>query len=273
MAALGERFAPLGDLLQPRRYEPERPVRELPLATYEVRVPLVLDHGYNQRNEIKLEFHFEERLPPSELVTGALGPAATPEITGALPQLPYQIGLKLMTLAAKPVGIGEATRAGAVPRQMYDLDGPSARLTAESWAALSEYTLERHQFECEQAGATVHDGEPFDGIRARLQRWGDCLDESAEPWLTLRAAQESGLQRAVHLRPWGWRARAYRLIVATEALLRGPDAWPTWERANTIVALVPNSKAKRFRPGARRAVGHRRRRSAARAARPRVDRP
>jgi hypothetical protein len=203
MAQLGERFAPLGELLQPRRYEPKRAVRELPLATYVVAVALLLDHGSNHHNEIKLEFHFEQRLPPSELVTGALGPAATPEITGALSHLPYQIDFKLMTLAAEPVGIEEATRAGSVPRQIYDLDLLTAGVTGENWAALSEYTREGYQYECGQADLAAAADEPFDGIRARLACWGECLDEIAAPWLTIRAAQQSGLQRAVHLGPWG----------------------------------------------------------------------
>lgn len=248
MQRLSERFDALGEgLLQPRRYEPKRPVRELPLATCVVPVPLMLDHGFSSNNEIKLEFHFEEKLPAAELVTGALGPAATPEITAALPELPYQIGLKLMTLAAEPVGIEEATRAASVPRQMYDVDLLLASLAADRLRALSDYARERYRYECEQAGIAAGDGEPFDGTRTRLERWGDCLDETADPWLTIRAAQQSGLRRAVHLRPWGWRARAYRLIVAVEALRTGPDGWAAWKEATDLAALVPASKAKAFR--------------------------
>ncbi len=97
-------------------------MRALPLKTYVVPVPLLLSHGNSTNNEVKVEFHFERRLPPAETVTGTLGPAATPSITAALPELPYQVGIKLMTLASDPVGIDESTRAAAVPRQMYDLD-------------------------------------------------------------------------------------------------------------------------------------------------------
>jgi len=247
MERLGRRFAPLGELMQPRRYEPKKPVRELPLATYVIRVPLVLNHGDTVGNEVKIEFHFEQQLPDSELITGALGPAATPEITAALPELPYQIGIKLMTLAAEPVGIEEANRAAAVPRQMYDLDLLLAGLGADRWAALSDYSLERYAEECERCDADVSPGEPFNGVRARLERWGECLDEQAEPWLTIRAAQQSGLQAPVHLRPWGWRARAYRLILAVEALRLGPEGLEAWETAAELAALVPDRKAKAFR--------------------------
>ncbi|MGC9222169.1 MAG: nucleotidyl transferase AbiEii/AbiGii toxin family protein [Solirubrobacteraceae bacterium] len=243
----GERFAALGELMQPHRYEPKNPVRELPLATYVVPVPLLLDHGYSSNNEVKLEFHFEDKLPAAEIVTGTLGPAATPKITAALPELPYQIGLKLITLAAEPVGIEEPTRAASVPRQMYDVDLLLTSMTERRWTALSDYVRERYEHECALAGITVQDGEPFDGIRARLQRWGDCLDESTGPWLTIRAAQQSGLQRRVHLRPWGWRARAYRLILAIEALRIGADGGVAWQKASDLAELVPTSRAKAFR--------------------------
>ncbi len=133
MGHFGSRFTLLGELMQPRRYQPKNPVRDLPLATYVVPVPLRLDHGYSRKSEIKLEFHFERRLPASELIRGTLGPAATPEITAALPELPYQIAIKLMTLAEKPVGIEEATRAAAVPRQMYDVDLLLVGLGANRW--------------------------------------------------------------------------------------------------------------------------------------------
>jgi hypothetical protein len=247
MIRFGERFAGLGDLMQPRRYVPKRPVRELPLATYVVPVPLRLNHGSNSNNEVKLEFHFEAKLPAAELVTGALGPAATPEITAALPELPYQIGLKLMTLAAEPVGIQEATRAASVPRQMYDLDLLLSVLTADGWAALHDYVRERYAYECESAAVGVSDGEPFQGIRARLERWGACLDERAEPWVTIRAAQQSGLQPGVHLRPWGWRARAYRLILAVEALRASAGGWSAWQKASELAERVPLTRAKAFR--------------------------
>jgi hypothetical protein len=212
-----------------------------------VPVPLRLDHGYSRNNEIKLEFHFEQQLPDTELITGTLGPAATPEITAALPQLPYQIALKLMTLAANPVGIDETVRAASVPRQIYDVDLLLTGLSADQWTILNHYIRQRYEHECRLADVTVADGEPFNGIRTRLERWGNCLNENSEPWITIRAAQQTGLQHSVHLRPWGWRARAYRLIIATEALREGEDGWHDWESARTIAGLVPANKAKAFR--------------------------
>ncbi len=192
MDSLGQRFLALGGLMQPRPFEPKRPVRALPLKTYVVPVPLLLNHGHSTNNEVKVEFHFERRLPPAETVTGTLGPAATPSITAELPELPYQVGIKLMTLASDPVGIDESTRAAAVPRQMYDLDLLLAGLERRNWAALAEYTRERYAEECELWDTEVQADEPFTGIRTRLERWGDCLDETATRWHVIRAARTVG---------------------------------------------------------------------------------
>lgn len=255
MDSLGQRFLALGELMQPRPFEPKRPVRALPLKTYVVPVPLLLNHGNSTNNEVKIEFHFERRLPPAQTVTGTLGPAATPSITAALPELPYQVGIKLMTLASDPVGIDESTRAAAVPRQMYDLDLLLAGLEQHQWAALAEYTRERYAEECELWDTEVQADEPFTGIRTRLERWGDCLDESATRWHVIRAAQQSGLRRAVHLRSWGWRARAYRLIIVAEALRLGDDGWDVWKTAREAAAQVPVSSARSFRPALAQLAG------------------
>jgi hypothetical protein len=87
MDSLGQRFVALGELMQPRPFEPKRPVRVLPLKTYVVPVPMLLNHGHSTNNEVKVEFHFERRLPPAQTVTGTLGPAGPPSITAALPNL------------------------------------------------------------------------------------------------------------------------------------------------------------------------------------------
>ena len=226
MARLGERFVALGDLMQPVPYKPKKPVRELPLATYVIRVPLVLNHGKASGNDVKVEFHFEQSLPASELITGTLGPAATPEMTAALPQLPYQIAIKLMTLAAEPVGIEEAARAAAVPRQMYDLDTLLTGLEQAHWAVLSEYVRKRYDRECEHWQVQVRPGEPFDGTRARLERWAACLDESSEPWLTIRAVQQSGLRLPMHRRRRSYRATRRRCVPPSFCRLRKFETAP-----------------------------------------------
>jgi hypothetical protein len=65
MDALAVRFAALEEpLMRPTIYKPTGPVRPLPMVTYEVPVPLRLDHGKAQDNRVKMEFHFEQALPP-----------------------------------------------------------------------------------------------------------------------------------------------------------------------------------------------------------------
>lgn len=249
MQTFGERFAALPDgLMQPERYEPKRPVRELDMRTYVIPVPLLLDHGYATNNNVKVELHFERRLPPRDVVSGALGPAAAPTMTAALPELPYQIGLKLMTLAADPVGIDETTRAASVPRQLYDLDLLLTGLTAEQWPALVDYVVERYAEECAHWQVDVAAGEPHEGIRQRLEHWAACLDETRDPWRTIHVVQQSGLQRPVHRPPWGWRARACRLIVVTECLRRGPAGYEFWALAGEVAKRVPRAKARPWRP-------------------------
>jgi hypothetical protein len=61
-----------------------------------------------------------------------------------------------------------------------------AGLDADRWAALSAYSRERYAEECEWIDAEVSSGERFAGMRARLERRGDCPNEQAQPWLTIR---------------------------------------------------------------------------------------
>lgn len=249
MDALGTRFAALPEaLMKPAVYKPKKPVRELEMTTYEVAVPLRLNHGNARDNRIKVEFHFENALPPAQKVVGALGPAASPEMTAQLPALPYQVVIKLMTLAGKPVGIDEATRLAAVPRQLYDLDGLAAGLTASDWPALIEYCASRYAHECGVAGVPVSPGEPFDSMGERLLKWADCLDSSSEQWRTIQTVQSSQLRRPAHRTERGWRARAHRLFVFSECIRRDRGGWALWEQAGQAAALVPDRKAKAFRP-------------------------
>jgi len=54
------------------------------------------------------------------------------------------VALKLMTLAAPPVGIG-ADREAAIPRQIYDLDSLRQQVRRpEDWVALQDYAGRRY---------------------------------------------------------------------------------------------------------------------------------
>lgn len=248
MDAFAARFAGVPDLLEPTVYVPKGPVPELNMVAYTIDVPLRLSHGIaGSNNNVKVEFHFEVELPPSELLTRSLG-AARSELTAHLPQLPYQTVFKLMTLVADPIGIDESTRAAAIPRQLYDLDGLLASFTTgPQWEEMVDYAERRFAREAEYWDVTVVPGEPWDGIRARLDKWTDCVDENSEHWKTTRSVQQSQLRREVHTSGWGWRARLNRVALAAECLRRGPSGWQSWIQAAEVAALVPDTRSKGFK--------------------------
>lgn len=248
MEAFAARFAAVPGVLEPTVYVPKGPVPELDMVAYTIDVPLRLAHGTAaSNNNVKVEFHFESELPPSELLTGSLG-AAGSALTAHLPQLPYQTVFKLMTLAADPIGIDETTRAAAVPRQLYDLDGLLAGITTSSlWEEMVGYAERRFVREAAYWQVPVVAGEPWGGIRARLDAWKDCVDETGEHWRLIRGVQQSQLRRAVHTSAWGWRARLNRIAFAAECLRRGAAGWPLWVEAAELAALVPESKSRSFK--------------------------
>jgi hypothetical protein len=168
-------------------------------------------------------------------------------MTARLPKLPYQVVIKLMTLAADPVGIDEQRRRAAVPRQLYDLDGLTAALDAEDWPALHAYCASRYAYECDLLEINAAAGEPFAGITARLSRWAECLDPSSAQWRTISAVQSSQLQKPAWLPARGWRARAHRLEIFAKCVQVGPSGWETWQTARDSGALVPLQRAKAFR--------------------------
>jgi hypothetical protein len=246
MDAFAERFKALHPLFQPVIYEPEHPMAGVNMLTYVVPVALLLGHGKATNNNVKVEFHFEADLPPAETVSGNVGPTQRP-IRARVPELPYQFVLKLMTLAASPVGIDEERRSDAIPRQLYDLDILLASFTsAEQWEAMVAYCSARYARECANWTIGLAGGEPAAGIRARLARWASCSDSASESWRAIRAVQQSQLRREVHREPWGWRARCLRLATAVECI-QAQDGWAIWTQALETAALVPASKAKRFK--------------------------
>lgn len=246
MDAFAERFKALHPLFKPEVYEPQNPTSELNMITYLVPVALLLDHGMATNNTVKVEFHCESDLPPAETVSGNVGPTQR-TIRARMPELPYQFVLKLMTLAASPVGIDEERRGDAIPRQLYDLDILLASFVNSSqWEAMVAYCSTRYARECETWTIDVTAGEPTAGIRDRQQRWASCSDSSSERWRMIRAVQQSQLRQEVHRAPWGWRARCLRLALAVECI-DAEDGWVIWQQALATAALVPASKASRFK--------------------------
>jgi hypothetical protein len=108
------------------------------------------------------------------------------------------------------------------------------------------YCSARYARECETWTIDVTAGEPTAGIRDRLQLWASCNDSSSERWRTIRAVQQSQLRQQVHREPWGLRARCLRLALAVECI-DAEDGCAIWQQALAAAALVPTSKARRFK--------------------------
>lgn len=246
MDAFAERFAALHPLFLPRVHKPRNSIEGLNLITYLIPVALRLDHGFASNNTIKIEFHFDPDLPPAEMLHGHIGPTQHPMVA-RVPELPYQFVLKLMTLAAPPVGIDEARRRDAVPRQLYDLDSLLAEFDSEAqWSAMVDYCRTRYARECASWGIEGVAGEPLASICERLTEWADCTDSSSLRWSTIRAVQQSQLRREAHRQGWGWRGRCLRLAMAVQCIGHH-NGWATWQEALATAAIVPAVKAGGFK--------------------------
>lgn len=143
MDALSKRFEPLHPLFQPVVHVPKKKEKDLDLLTYLVPIPLLYNHGNAPSPTLKLEFHFDAKLPPDEEILGSLG-GVEPQFHARVPRLPYQVALKLLTLPRPPVGVPATRDEDAIPRQLYDLDHLSASLSEDDWTLLVEYFAERY---------------------------------------------------------------------------------------------------------------------------------
>lgn len=237
--ALAHRFSGMPDgLLQPQRIPKPEAAEELPLLAYRVDVPKLFDPNPSiDALTVKLEFHLDDELPPSDTVTVAHGVVGQ-SLTAQIPQLPYQVALKLLTLVEPPVGI-DADREPAIARQIYDIDVLLATmLQPADWDVLSAYALHRYAKEIAQRSLPPAHGQPWSGARLRLQAWSACIDRDTRFWRDINAMQSSQLARSSQRTPEEWAARCHRLIVATCCL---QDAKPhePWQRALSIEARIP----------------------------------
>jgi hypothetical protein len=237
--ALAARFAGLPDgLLQPNRIAKPEGAEELPLLAYRVAVPKLFDpNPAIDALSVKLEFHLDDDLPPSENITvahGIVGQALRADI----PLLPHQVALKLMTLLDPPIGI-DAAREAAVARQIYDIDMLLAAVVqADEWDVLREYTAHRYAKETGQRGQMPIAGEPWAGVRARLQTWATCADRTTIFWRHVNAMQSSQLARSSQRTPEQWAERCNRLAVAARCL-EGLGRFDLWQRALAVEARIP----------------------------------
>jgi hypothetical protein len=224
-------------LLQPQRIPKPEGAEELPLLAYRVDVPKLFDPNPSiDALTVKLEFHLDDELPPFDTVTFVHGFVGQ-SLTAQIPQLPYQVALKLLTLLEPPVGI-DADREPAVARQIYDIDVLAAMLQPANWDVLNTYAPHRYAKEIAQRSLSPAHDQPWSGARRRLQAWSACIDRDTKFWRYINAMQSSQLARSSQRTPEEWTARCHRLIVATRCL---QDAKPhePWQRALSIEARIP----------------------------------
>ena len=237
--ALARRFSRMPDgLLQPKRIPKPAGAEELPLLAYRVRVPKLFDpNPAIDALVVKLEFHLDDELPPSDTVTVNLLIVGQP-LTAHVPQLPYQVALKLLTLVAPPIGI-DVERESSVARQIYDIDALLAAIPRPSeWVALRAYAHRRNAKEAAQRGLAPGEGEPWSSARQRLWEWSACADRTTRFWGHINAMQSSQLARTSQDTPEEWAARCHRLIVATRCL-EHDVSHELWQQALSIEARIP----------------------------------
>jgi hypothetical protein len=208
--ALGAKFADLpGDLLKPKRISADGKM-PLPLISYEVEVP-ALTIGNRSSVIAKIEFHLETELPPGEPVTGRPF-AVGQQVTTTLPKLPYQIGLKVITLDDPPIGI-PPERIDAIPRQIHDIDSLIHLMSdLDDWDRVASYVRRRYEKEADFQNLSPQPEAPWVGIHRRLEEWSRCTAEDAL-WNLIHQFQSGQVGRATRRSPGEWRARMRRLSV------------------------------------------------------------
>ena len=203
-------------------------------------------------------------LPPSDTITVAHGVVGQ-SLTARVPQLPYQVALKLLALVEPPVGIG-VNREPAIARQIYDIDVLLAAMQQPAdWTRSAPTDPTGTPRRSPSEACRPAQDEPWSGARWRLQEeWSACIDGNTRFWRHINAMQSSQLARSSQRTPEEWAARCHRLIVATRCLHAAKPHEP-WQRALSIEALIPPKprgtealKALRRAIGrvAGRAVGH-----------------
>lgn len=249
MDALQERFAPhfAEPLFRHRRLTGGEDAEPLPLATFVVDVPALLDPNETVI-AVKLEFHLETDktlFPSGEKVEGSLYGLAE-SITAQLPLLPYQIALKLLTLHEAPVGLMPKYEH-SFPRQMWDVDELTAQMQNRTeFETLADYAERRYikeeRFRARQPDPTG----PWPGIESRLSGWEPLTDGQ---WRAIERFQSSQLTRASRRVREHWAARVARVRLLCRLLkTRDYDSWMrVLELELRIPERVPPSQLKVMR--------------------------
>ncbi|MDA0160785.1 hypothetical protein OM076_10960 [Solirubrobacter ginsenosidimutans] len=244
MAAFAERFAPLAPYFVPELYVPEG-ARPLPLCTYHMSAPAVYAETFNGLHQLKIEFHVDiKELPPSETIISPHFALPQP-VRARVPRVPYQVALKLLTLADPPVGL-DVGREGVLPRQVYDLAGLVPQVEGdEAWAEIQEYARALYVKECGVNEIEPEDGEPWPGIEQRLAHWAR-LDEDQEQGHAVETFQQTQVPSTARIGRAAWRARMRMIQFAARCAAIGRDGARVWDQASAIEARLP------ARPGPKR---------------------
>jgi hypothetical protein len=222
----------------------------LPLVAFAVDVPAQLDsNAQDGRLSIKLEFHIEddpELFPEGEPVSGQFF-ALRQDFRAILPRLPYQIGLKLMTLVAPPIGI-DTRREDAIPRQLYDLDALLAQLhSREQWDTLARYAARRFIKEERQRDRESNPHGPWPSIDERLDEWAQADDVDQRYGRLINSFQASQVARATKRPLAQWRGRARRLQFAIRCLAMSAEGFARRQRALKIESRIEEPAGRNLR--------------------------
>jgi Nucleotidyl transferase AbiEii toxin, Type IV TA system len=235
MVALAERFAGFPEpFFRPEKKVPRTPTPGLDLLTYEVPVPSLLGHTDTRghaKHIVKLEFHFTGAMPPTENVTAEVFALVDP-ITSTIPILAHQIALKLLSLAAEPIGIPQR-REHDIPKQIYDIDRLLQHLSGQrGWAELHEGITRVAASEATKIGLDDDPTSVVAGIVVRLEQWAAVTDDNRLKELTRNAGALTG--QAHRVGAIGWRARARRIQYALQCA-HEPAGDELWETAHADV--------------------------------------
>ncbi len=242
------RLASSGDMSTPgplRRLHGPPAGPHLPMVSFALSLPPIASKG-SAHLTVKVEFHLEHVLPPTDAeIEASLWTSSTP-IRARLPRVPFQIAMKLMTLAAEPIGLPPA-RIDALPRQVYDIDGLLLLTPTADAGSTRVAVIERLRVEAESKRLTSPPmlDEVVASIleRARTGFQGEFRS-------VIDRFQFSQLTGASRRTPADWSARFARLAIATQLLVIDDDAkaWQSLLEEESLAvggsALLPRNRGR-----------------------------
>jgi hypothetical protein len=157
-----------------------------------------------------------------------------------VPKVPYQVALKLLTLADPPVGL-DLSRENALPRQVYDLDElTQAVQSAEDFAEIRAYVDVLYTKEAGRHDLPVGDADPWNGIEDRMEAWAP-VDVDGDRGRQVDAFQVTQMSTVTRRSMPQWRARFRRVQLAARCATAGEAGYELWRAALDLEARVPEN--------------------------------